>query len=90
MPAWPCLRNVRRVASSQLRSTPRLVVGRPNDSGNGCPCSRCKSGFGSKSSRWLGPPDMNREIAPWAFGAWWPRTARSGLDRPVIRRRLIG
>src|SRR5204863_397693 len=30
--------------------------------GGGVPCRRCKSGFGSNSSRWLGPPDMNRKI----------------------------
>ena len=48
--------------------------------GSFCPCSRVNSGFGSKVSRWLGPPSMNRKMIAFAFGA--NRGKRSAASRP--------
>ena len=60
MPLWPHLRNVRLVASSGFAATCRRVATGPKLAGSGWPARRWRSGLGSKVSRWLGPPCMNR------------------------------
>ena len=68
MPLCPYGSKVRRVGMSAFEAVPMAVIGRPKDSGMGLPASSCRSGLGSKVSRWLGPPSMNSQITDFARG----------------------
>src|SRR5207247_1754880 len=80
MPTRPARANCRlqpsSLASGRMNANRRPAV---NDAGTVCPLSRLSVGLGSKSSRWLGPPHMNRKITDLALAGKWPGWARSGL-----------
>ena len=51
-----------------FEAVPIAVMGRPKDSGIGWPASFSSWGFGSKRSRWLGPPSMKSQMIAFACG----------------------
>src|SRR3989442_6138849 len=69
MPLLPYCLKLRFDGMRELEAVPMAVMGRQNDSGIGWPASLSSSGFGSKRSRWLGPPSMKSQITDLAFGA---------------------
>ena len=68
-------------------NSPIAVITRPKLSGIGLPASSLSAGLGSKVSRWLGPPSMNRKMTLFALPACWVSFAVNGdgaADSPAI------
>src|SRR5262249_39888244 len=78
MPLWPYCLNTRLLGIIVFDAVPIAVIGRPNDSGIGLPASSSNFGFGSKVSRWLGPPSRKSQITDLARGLWWGAFGASG------------
>ena len=68
MPLWPCRRNLNllamTLAEGLMNASFRSLV---MDSGRAVPWCFSNSGFGSKSSYWLGPPSMNMKMTCFAL-----------------------
>src|SRR6185295_5796508 len=86
MPLRPYLLNVRFVPKSFAVGEMNWYFASPKSFGRDWPCSWFSSGFGSKVSRWLGPPDMKRKITDFAFGVSVASFGASGLIRPSSAR----
>src|SRR4051794_22856355 len=83
MPLWPCFRNVRRVPRSLALLWICWYLTSPNSLGRFWPSSLLSSGLGSKVSRWLGPPAMNRKMTDRAFDGKWAAFAASAETVPA-------
>src|SRR5688572_26107391 len=85
-PELPRGLNSRHGGKSLFFATARRVLKEPNDSGIGSPANRTRSGFGSKRSTWLGPPDINRKITRSARGRTWGGLAEKALAAKALCR----
>ena len=56
---------------------------RRTPSGRGWPSSLFSSGLGSKVSRWLGPPAMNRKMTDFALAGMWAGLGARGSSTPA-------
>ena len=57
--------------------------------GNGLPSNLARVGLLSNSSRWLGPPAMNRKITEVALAGMWTGLGARGSSTPARRRSAI-
>ena len=78
-PLSPCCFHVLLDSRRGEFTSPMAVTGRSKLSGRGLPASLLSSGFGSKRSRWLGPPSMKRNITFFALPQLWGIFGRVGL-----------
>src|SRR5205807_5474125 len=85
-PDRPCLRK----ANGEAISLPSVAFMNWSGSpwalklgGRGWPLSLVSAGLGSKVSRWLGPPVMNRKITLLALAGKCGFRGASGLDAPA-------
>ena len=69
-PPWPCCFHSRLSGKMGELISP-IAVMRPlvKLAGNGLPACCFNAAFGSKVSRWLGPPSMKRKMTFFAFAA---------------------
>ena len=71
------------------RSGSNWYLASPNSFGRGWPSSLFSSGLGSKVSRWLGPPAMNRKMTDARLGREMRRPGRQRVGRCPARSLLL-